>query len=474
MTSVTQRIKQIKQPRGGYLNPKTFKITQFEDKQELNPIENIHSSLVGLVVDYLTRFLNGTQKKVAFNISLKGAAIVHDSNYAEKLLVSITGLDDTSITNACQLVGYDVCYRVGPMRYKTVKNIQPDKETIENIRILVKRSLNFLNQYGPTTSDGLSFEGGYSEIITIGDCDFLTNDTLWDFKVSVKGPTSSHTLQLLIYYLMGKRSVHPEFQTITSLGIFNPRLNTVYLLKLDEIAEEIITEVEEVVIGYPSTKQSAVINREFLTTPEINLSSQDINQNFSTTLKKDREKANNFEVPLTLTQESNSHRKKIIRVIIYIGLLFTIFILGFFIGNYMNYQEETENIPISSPEETVRDIRGEFETLIKESEQVLTGGLGFFRFYNLQIAFLREYEVQNVREAELVYELSDELLNSMYQEFKQNFTKENFEELKQQQFRWIEGKKAIEDTVTNKLTLFEELRDYTLDRCEEWVMAYYR
>ena len=59
-----------------------------------------------------------------------------------------------------------------------------------------------------------------------------------------------HTLQLLIYYLMGRRSIHPEFQTIENLGIFNPRQNTIYQLPISEISDEVIKEVETVVIGY--------------------------------------------------------------------------------------------------------------------------------------------------------------------------------------------------------------------------------
>ncbi|MGT2637951.1 hypothetical protein ACVRWL_09295 [Streptococcus ratti] len=78
-------------------------------------------------------------------------------------------------------------------------------------------------QYGPIVKDGFTLEGGYTDTITAGDGDFLTADTLWDFKVSKTKPTKDHTLQLLIYYLMGIQSVHPEFQSITKLGIYNPK-----------------------------------------------------------------------------------------------------------------------------------------------------------------------------------------------------------------------------------------------------------
>lgn len=55
MYSVTKRISMVKQPYGGYLNKKQFDVTAIDDGKILNEVENIHASLIGLVVDYLTR-----------------------------------------------------------------------------------------------------------------------------------------------------------------------------------------------------------------------------------------------------------------------------------------------------------------------------------------------------------------------------------------------------------------------------------
>ena len=250
MYSVTQRIKAIKQPRGGYIKPKEFTETALDDGIELNPNENIHASLVGLAVDYLTRLMTGTSADEAFYISLLGSDRVNERKNAEKLISKIKGLDDKSIINACKVVGYDVCFRAGIIGYKPVKEIQPDTETIENIRIMVNRCLAFWKEYGPVEVDGFTFEGGYTEIVSSGDGDYLTEDTLWDLKVSKEAPKNKYTLQLLMYYIMGCHSIHKEFQKIKRLGIFNPRLNKVYLLEIANISDEIIQEVSSEVIGY--------------------------------------------------------------------------------------------------------------------------------------------------------------------------------------------------------------------------------
>ena len=251
MVSVTKRIAQIKQPRGGYINLKEFTVIDLQDNQQLHINENEPGSIIGLAVDYLTRFSLGTPSKEAFSISIRGAMLINKYDYALQLLDSIVGLDNESIICTCKLVGLDVVFRAGPMAYtRPSESISPDEDTISNIRIMVERSLAFFKEYGPVIQDGFTFEGGYTNLIHTGDGDFLTRTGLWDFKVAKKVPTKNHTLQLLVYYLMGLHSIHDEFKGIKQLGIFNPRFNKVYLLNIDSISEEIISQVSKEVIGY--------------------------------------------------------------------------------------------------------------------------------------------------------------------------------------------------------------------------------
>ena len=259
MSSVTKRIADVKQPRGGYIKPSKFTVTQLDDGQKLNPEENIHASTIGMVVDYMTRFMNGADIEEAFKISITGAgrAVLFGHENAMKeikgYLNRIKGLDDQSIVNACKCVTFDVWLRNAfeANLSKTAADINLDDATIQNIRIMVERGVHFFKTYGPITKDGFTFEyAGYTKTVDTGDGDFLTADTLWDFKVLKKKPTSKHTLQLLMYWIMGQHSGKPEFKGLTKLGIFNPRLNAVYLLDVKDISEEIIQTVEDEVICY--------------------------------------------------------------------------------------------------------------------------------------------------------------------------------------------------------------------------------
>ena len=54
--------------------------------------------------------------------------------------------------------------------------INYDKNTIENIKILVERSLSFFEKYGPITKVGFTFEEkGYTNVVDAGDGDFFTD-----------------------------------------------------------------------------------------------------------------------------------------------------------------------------------------------------------------------------------------------------------------------------------------------------------
>lgn len=278
MSSVTGRINSFKQPRGGFIKPSQLEVVVLKDSTVLNEEENINASIVGTAVDYLTRLVIGTDKDKAFDISLQGASRAEEFgeenayNIALNILNDINGVDENSVINACKLVRFDV-WRRNPAAALMAKNspeTYPDQATIQNIQVLVKRSVSFFDKYGPITKDGFTFEpikqnakayekmiktgkgtyGGYTATVNSGDGDFLTADTLWDFKVSKSKPTNKHTLQLLMYWIMGQHSGQEFYKSITKLGIFNPRLNTVYLLDIKNISDEIIETVEKEVICY--------------------------------------------------------------------------------------------------------------------------------------------------------------------------------------------------------------------------------
>ena len=93
---------------------------------------------------------------------------------------------------------------------------------------MVNRGVNFLKRFSEVKT-GMTFEGGYTNIVVNGDCDYLTDNSLIDFKVLRGNVTNNHTLQILMYYLMGLHSINSsEFQKVKWLALFNPRKNVVF------------------------------------------------------------------------------------------------------------------------------------------------------------------------------------------------------------------------------------------------------
>lgn len=250
MYSVTQRIKMIQQPKGGYIPVGLFDEVQFWDEEQICEVTSGVKAIQGMAVDYLTRFLLGQPKENAFSVSIEGARIVAEEKKAYKLLECIRELDRQSIFCACKLVGYDVAYRRGANCFTEIKDESISQELISNIYVMVNRSLTFLKKYGPVTMCGFTLEGGYNWIISRGDGDYLLKDTLLDFKTSTNPLNSKQTLQLAIYYVMGVHSIYAEFRNIKKLGVFNPLLNKAYFANIEDIEDSVFTSISRNVVGY--------------------------------------------------------------------------------------------------------------------------------------------------------------------------------------------------------------------------------
>ena len=233
MVNVTQRIAQVTQPRGGYINPKSMEIRQLSNPAA-DPLlladENIHASILGSAVDYLTRWSLDHRKppevpaaQWAFDVPSAGARRLDKefgTSHEERVAELCRAIDDSrpynpdkptppsdvAIAAAIELASYDVAFRAGVYTYNPETNTEPDVVTTRHVSIMVRRGLAFFQEYGPVAVDGFVTVGGHGAFIDGGDGDFVTPDTLWDFKVSVRPPSKDHTLQLLIYWLMARRS----------------------------------------------------------------------------------------------------------------------------------------------------------------------------------------------------------------------------------------------------------------------------
>lgn len=157
--------------------------------------------------------------------------------------------------------------------------------------------------------------------------------------------------------------------------------------------------------------------------------------------------------------------------------LFIICGLGYKIGENIKVNNNfVENSESGNNEESIKsdyDIEKDYLERKSAAEEVLPKGQGFFRYYSSLIETLRAYDATNIDNAKIIYKLSDELLNNMYQSFKENWTTEAFDELKSSQLIWIDRKMDIEEELRNNdLLRYQTLIKMTLDKCEEWTEYY--
>lgn len=155
-----------------------------------------------------------------------------------------------------------------------------------------------------------------------------------------------------------------------------------------------------------------------------------------------------------------------------IGILLVILVPGIFIFLKNNISNSKEVVDINKPESiqssNLKDIRADYQNKMIEAREVVTKENGINRYYSILINYLNECNIKNIEDANVVYELSDELLNNMYQECKAYMTEDSFSRLRDEQRKWVENKMIIEDDLKdNELKKYKTLIDITLDRCNE-------
>ena len=289
MKSQISYIDNLTQPKHGYIEPSKFKKIQYNDSLKLEE-EKFSPIIVDLTVDYLTRFMMGIPINEAFQVPIEGyinlivykaaiktknglliamgleepneevLSIVSEMQAFEKkegksidcFLNQITGLDDKSIFAACKASIYDLRYKnFDYTNYPIyIGEIEPDQTTINNIRVMVNRTINFFRQQGVVEKVGFRCcSDGNIENINSGMSNYLIKDTMWDLKTLKRPISCKNTLKLFINWLNGQKSNNYKIKNVNKIGLFNPRLNTAYLLEISKISKETIETISKEVMS---------------------------------------------------------------------------------------------------------------------------------------------------------------------------------------------------------------------------------
>lgn len=237
--SYTLAIKQIKQPRGGYISSKLFSPNEYDIVESLIEIENPrHSSDLATTIENLSYWLSGINIfKIWRNIPLN-----YKSLNSLSILIHSSDINSEVIRAAHNLSVLDLDYELTDNEITYIKNL-----TNRTIEFLC--SINPISFAKPFFSwETVNNRAKNSHSITAeGEIDFMTEDTIWDIKVYKSSPLNAQNkLQVITYYLAGLHSDQSHlFKRIKYLGIYNPKSNISYKLPISSITNSIVEEIEK-------------------------------------------------------------------------------------------------------------------------------------------------------------------------------------------------------------------------------------
>ena len=150
---------------------------------------------------------------------------------------------------ASELVVYDAVYRAGYYNpnLKTPKITNEDRDAIE---LMVNETKLYLLEKEKIVALGVSFKAEGANNVSPSDADFLTEESIIDLKCSVSKPTSKHTLQLILYYILGLHEYPNEFKKLKYIKIINPRIDKVFSYEIKKIDVEDLKYNEKEIMGY--------------------------------------------------------------------------------------------------------------------------------------------------------------------------------------------------------------------------------
>lgn len=276
MTTATQAVRSAKQPRGGYVPPKMMVIMDFADDEYRDELvlgmsrEKSQPAIVGVVVDYLTRFM--LESRIGMDTTAmkwdrvprhgirNDIHMLSEEEYC-KVKERVQGLDADSVDAMFMLTAWDTMYRAGIEI--DPDTLHPDEVTTDHVIRMVAKALEMLGD--GEVAIGPTFIGGMPDGIQSADADFIRDGWLVDMKVSKKeAPDITQTLQLAVYYIMGKMVIEGRgnppgmghfntyrdaFRNMHGVEILNPRCGVMWRLLMKEVPDETIEAIIGDVMG---------------------------------------------------------------------------------------------------------------------------------------------------------------------------------------------------------------------------------
>lgn len=264
------------QPRGGFLPVDSMEVASISDDsdfsakvEKLAKKSTMPDAMMAQCLDYMIKiYVNAV-------LSFEGMNPVHimstlrsarsgatKANKREEFMQAFTGLREEMLN------------RNRPMDYKKVLQLLSENSEYEAVAHAGKVFKN--SNYKVTKADAELFEyisrssllhfcllnhrtapnfflGTKAKNVAPSACDIATDFVLYELKYTKSEPTSKHTFQLLLYYIVGLHEHTQAFWRIHQLEVVNLRLGKAYIIRTDQITDETIKTIEKDILGYSSS-----------------------------------------------------------------------------------------------------------------------------------------------------------------------------------------------------------------------------
>ena len=261
MATISSIIPEIHQPKNGLLPINIFDRNKLNDPNTLNKVPQKMEKIIYNTVNCLVRYFLKRDAVSAFEPCYLGASFIREEHKAQMIAKKVTGLDDTSIIACVHLASYEECLR-SVSEYRYIDDREISAEIIKNIKVLFNRIMSFMSRYGSKIIYNHSLEGGYSDVIDTGVVPFVTSESLLMLSFNEVEPTPEETLEMLIYFVMGRHSIYPTLKEIKYVSFFNPITNTFYRCSAALISGTAMTLVEEKVLKYNENHYNVESNKK--------------------------------------------------------------------------------------------------------------------------------------------------------------------------------------------------------------------
>lgn len=247
VTSVVKKVKDIKK----FQLMNILRVHSFKSEKELESQtkENIPAFILGQAIPNLALIELGEKPEKVYRPSLLGVKNYEllYGNEVELYFPECVLKETRNYKYALKMSCYESFYR----SRKLPEINEVNKETIYNIEIMIERLKLFLKRQKEIIDIAGEFPGAYTDKIKIGEFDILTKNALIDIKVSKNDVTSKDILQIIVYYIMGKKSLQSKkFNELEYLILYNPRLDKIYYVEVKDLNDELISLIEKEIIGY--------------------------------------------------------------------------------------------------------------------------------------------------------------------------------------------------------------------------------